>query len=409
MPAIKVPQMPPRRSSTTDTSSGVRRETSRATTKTPSVERSTPKRRSSTTKSDMTSKRKRPSKTAKSQTDKDANKNGTTGKSQDSDTAASSSTTADEPIYEVEQINGKKTVKGKVFYLVKWLNWPKSQSTWEPAEHVAHCHELIQEYDEFLQNKKTKRASSGRSANKRSEARNSNSRSDTPHPVAVEKQLDNAEKEAVDTAGKLTEAVSEPSNSTGLDKLDIVLISEDESDHSPPNKIKVRSTAPVKKVEISLVPPKPAEQDVESVDIVEENSSETGLDLADMEDKQPSSPASEVTKEPSFEEKKVETADKETEINFPDAQLSEGLMVPIIDYDKTADANLLLDLRRLAIKVQKLVGMSKKPGDPDLHVVIHFDGSPSFCRSYPLRVVRRAIPEKLIEFYESSARILNEF
>lgn len=39
---------------------------------------------------------------------------------------------AEENLYHVERIVGKKDINGHLFYKVKWLGWPSSTNTWEP-------------------------------------------------------------------------------------------------------------------------------------------------------------------------------------------------------------------------------------------------------------------------------------
>ena len=42
----------------------------------------------------------------------------------------------DDDFYVIEEVNQVKTEKGKNMYLVKWVGFPQSQSTWEPEEHI---------------------------------------------------------------------------------------------------------------------------------------------------------------------------------------------------------------------------------------------------------------------------------
>ena len=48
--------------------------------------------------------------------------------------------------YEVESIMNKKTIKGKVKYLIRWKGWEESDDTWEPEETLS-CPELIKAFN----------------------------------------------------------------------------------------------------------------------------------------------------------------------------------------------------------------------------------------------------------------------
>lgn len=39
-------------------------------------------------------------------------------------------------------------IKGKTYYLVKWKNYPISEYTWEPAEHMESVPELVEEFED---------------------------------------------------------------------------------------------------------------------------------------------------------------------------------------------------------------------------------------------------------------------
>ena len=42
----------------------------------------------------------------------------------------------DAQIYDAEYIIKKRENNGKTEYLVKWKNWARKDSTWEPEEHI---------------------------------------------------------------------------------------------------------------------------------------------------------------------------------------------------------------------------------------------------------------------------------
>ena len=36
--------------------------------------------------------------------------------------------------YEIEEIRDKRTMKGKVYYLIKWTGWPSEYNQWVPED-----------------------------------------------------------------------------------------------------------------------------------------------------------------------------------------------------------------------------------------------------------------------------------
>ena len=58
----------------------------------------------------------------------------------------------------VEQILDRKSSKGKVYYKVKWVGWPKEYDTWEPTEYLDDAAEMRQEYDEEAKAKRRRKS-----------------------------------------------------------------------------------------------------------------------------------------------------------------------------------------------------------------------------------------------------------
>jgi len=64
--------------------------------------------------------------------------------------------------YEVERIVDHRMVPNGAFhYLVKWRNWPKESNTWEPAENLTNCNEMLRNYHKKLKVHKSDSASIG--------------------------------------------------------------------------------------------------------------------------------------------------------------------------------------------------------------------------------------------------------
>lgn len=55
--------------------------------------------------------------------------------------------------YEVEKVLNKKIYKNKIFYYLKWKNYPESESTWEPYSNLANIQNLIDDYESSVNKK----------------------------------------------------------------------------------------------------------------------------------------------------------------------------------------------------------------------------------------------------------------
>ena len=49
--------------------------------------------------------------------------------------------------FDVEDILDKKVVSGKIFYKVKWRDYPIEESTWEPPAHLSNAWGLVERYE----------------------------------------------------------------------------------------------------------------------------------------------------------------------------------------------------------------------------------------------------------------------
>ncbi|KAF6145442.1 hypothetical protein GIB67_032565 [Kingdonia uniflora] len=56
----------------------------------------------------------------------------------------------DEGFYEIEDFRRKRVRKGQVQYLVKWRGWPEAANTWEPADNLQLCSDMIAAFEERL-------------------------------------------------------------------------------------------------------------------------------------------------------------------------------------------------------------------------------------------------------------------
>ena len=55
--------------------------------------------------------------------------------------------------YGVEKITDSRVVKNKIQYLVKWVGYPESESTWEPEANVRNAQDAITQFDIDFPNK----------------------------------------------------------------------------------------------------------------------------------------------------------------------------------------------------------------------------------------------------------------
>lgn len=69
----------------------------------------------------------------------------------------SQNNSSNDRIFAVEKLLKKKYVKGKVMYLVKWLGYSNSFSTWEPESNILDP-ALIQDFERKKASKRKRKA-----------------------------------------------------------------------------------------------------------------------------------------------------------------------------------------------------------------------------------------------------------
>ena len=63
----------------------------------------------------------------------------------------------DDEEFEVKEIIDKKEIKGKTEYLIRWSDYPNSPDSWEPAEMLINCEQLLSKFNNSAKNDLSKR------------------------------------------------------------------------------------------------------------------------------------------------------------------------------------------------------------------------------------------------------------
>lgn len=60
----------------------------------------------------------------------------------------------DLPFYTVEEILGRKIMNNRVYYLVKWKDFPEEEATWEYSRSLPYIRPLIRNFNARARNEK---------------------------------------------------------------------------------------------------------------------------------------------------------------------------------------------------------------------------------------------------------------
>jgi chromobox protein 5 len=53
---------------------------------------------------------------------------------------------SDPNVFVVERVLDTRICRRRRMFLVKWKNFPDTENTWEPAENLDHCHDILTEF-----------------------------------------------------------------------------------------------------------------------------------------------------------------------------------------------------------------------------------------------------------------------
>jgi hypothetical protein len=53
----------------------------------------------------------------------------------------------------IQEVLDSKKIRGKLLYLVFWLDYPPSEATWEPAGNLVHAQDLVNRFHQRYPNK----------------------------------------------------------------------------------------------------------------------------------------------------------------------------------------------------------------------------------------------------------------
>src|SRR6266498_2973028 len=74
--------------------------------------------------------------------------------------------------YQVESIRKERILKDKTQFLIKWVDYPEHQNTWEHPEHLEECDDLLEEFRIRLERVKTVKRTLGHQKGQRKRRKN---------------------------------------------------------------------------------------------------------------------------------------------------------------------------------------------------------------------------------------------
>ena len=63
--------------------------------------------------------------------------------------------------YELEEIRDKKTIRGQIHYLVKWMGWPSEYNQWVPDDNMANARDMVRSFEKSRRGKRRHKGDTG--------------------------------------------------------------------------------------------------------------------------------------------------------------------------------------------------------------------------------------------------------
>uniref|UniRef100_A0A914CHC5 Chromo domain-containing protein n=1 Tax=Acrobeloides nanus TaxID=290746 RepID=A0A914CHC5_9BILA len=124
-------------------------------------------------------------------------------------------TPKEDELFEVEYILESKIKYGKLHYFVKWLGYPEDQNSWEPADALAHCVEVIEEFSNRKKNEEDK----DMDCEKGEKSSRSTASSEKYHPKQMAKRVRGRPKSSDSSAQSSRAASEKPTTSKQASEL----------------------------------------------------------------------------------------------------------------------------------------------------------------------------------------------
>ncbi|OQV18943.1 hypothetical protein BV898_07002 [Hypsibius exemplaris] len=359
--------------------------------------------------------------------------------------------------FEVERIMAKRTHNGVLQYQIKWVGYSKSESTWEPLDNISGCDEKVREFEQQEETRRktsrsTVRASLSETvlANRTFQPKAVNKK---PQKIKTTESKEDSEGAPLHGDSIQTGSPSKIQSPRALTTYGVKCPTADTIYVTPSRQLthlKKEASSQKKKmvVKAGVVPPKSAgtaDKPKKSkpngttgkartllpapMSVTLPAADWAGMGTAGVLVAQLGKPGSSVAtykqtggitmgpktfletmllqppvkvkRPPAAPKSHVVTADQGTSV-----ELDEMAVVDEATDLTPAEKQEIRELRLLANKANKIIGMISAKGAFEPYVMISFEGAPmAWVRPFSLSAVKRILPLKLLNYYESLVTI----